>query len=76
MKFLNKEKEKLEYDILPGLKEKTEKAFDDRIETQTILDGEKFDLNAAYDLFKKLKLKLAKMEKEYDELRHEMYRWG
>ena len=76
MKFLNKEIEKLEYDILPGLKEKTEKAFDDRIETQTILDGEKFDLNAAYDLFKKLKLKLAKMEKEYDELRHEMYRWG
>jgi len=75
MKFLNKEIEKLEYDILPGLKEKTEKAFDE-VEAQTVLDGEKFDLNAAYDLFKKLKLKLAKMEKEYDGLRHEMYRWG
>ena len=75
MNFLDKEIEKIEYKILPGLKDKIEKAFDDKIQTQITLDGESFDLNATYDLFKKLKSKLNEMEKEYDKLRHELYRW-
>ena len=75
MEFLDKEINKAEYDVLPGLKEKAEKAFDENVGSQTILDGEKFDLNAAQSLFRNLKLKLAQMKKEYDDLRHELYRW-
>ena len=75
MNFLDKEIEKIEYKILPGLKGKIEKVFDDKIQTQITLDGESFDLNSTYDLFKKLKSKLSEMEKEYDKLRHELYRW-
>jgi len=75
MNYLEEEIDKIEYDILPELRDKAEKAFDNNTETQTILDGEKFDLNAAYDLFKRLKAKAAQMEKEYNKLRHEMYRW-
>ena len=75
MHFLDNEIHKIEYDILPGLKGKAEKAFGNKEETQAVLDGEKFDLNAAYKLFNDLKLKLAQMQKEYDALRHELYRW-
>ncbi len=76
MNFLEKEINKIDYDILPGLKDKAEKAFDDKAKTQTVLDGEKFDLNAVHKLYERLKLRLAQMQKEYDELRHELYRWG
>lgn len=75
MEFLDKEINKIDYDVLPGLKNKAEKAFDDNAATQTVLDGEKFDLNAAQSLFRRLKMKLTQMQKEYDELRHELYRW-
>ena len=61
MNFLDKEIHKLEYDILPGIKLKAENAFNEKIEAQTVLDGEKFDLNAAYELFQRLKHKLAEM---------------
>lgn len=76
MQFLDKEIHKVEYDILPGLKDKAEKAFDDKLYSQTVLDGEKFNLNATHKLFKRLRLKLAQMQKEYDRLRQEMYRWS
>lgn len=75
LEFLDKEIHKLEYDIMPQIKGKVDGVFS-KSDAQTVLDGEKFDLNAALNLFKRLKAKLAVMEKEYDELRHELYRWG
>lgn len=74
LKVLDKEIHKLEYEILPGIKSKSENAFI-KAGTQTVLDGETYDLNAALGLFRKLGLKLQQMKKEYDALRHEMYRW-
>ncbi len=75
MEFLNKEIHKVEYELLPDLKDKAEKAFEEKTTVQTVIDGDEFDLNSAYRMFKRLKIKLAGMEKEYDELRHELYRW-
>ena len=75
MKFLDKEINKIRYDNLPKLKDKGLSVFDDKKDAQTVIDGEKFDLNSVYRLYERLRSKLSQMEKEHDELKHEMYRW-
>ena len=75
MNFLDKEINRIEYELLPRLKNNAEQAFDDKKDYQAVIDGKTFDLNAVHSLYKQLKQKLTEIKKEYDGLRHELYRW-
>jgi len=71
MKFLDKEIRRIEYEIIPELKKKVESFFQNSLQSAL----EKPDLNQIAEIMNKNKCDLKQMQKEYDGLRHELYRW-
>lgn len=74
LELLDKEIEKLEYTIIPDIKKKVERILEGDEDSQKTLNEED-DINEIVKTLKENKGKLKVMKREYDALRHELYRW-